>query len=146
MIKGFRHVCIAVKDLNASRAFYRDILGLREVRMLTVKGAYLEKVFDRKGVVLTYVKMRDRHQPKHIQPVFELHHWEGSWKKGPKYLHHISFTVDDLDAEYRRLKRRGVDFISAPVISPDGRTKICFAYDPDRVLIEFIEDIRGRRR
>jgi len=145
MIKSFRHVCVLVKNLNKSLKFYRDILGLKVSKILTVRGKYPETVFNRKGVRITYVKMRSPNQPKNSQPIFELHYWR-SPKKLPKAgYNHISFTVEDLDYECNRLKKLGVRFISQPIKAPDGKTKICFGYDPDKNLIEFVEDCTGKR-
>jgi catechol 2,3-dioxygenase-like lactoylglutathione lyase family enzyme len=59
-------------------------------------------------------------------------------KKG---FNHISFTVKGLDFEYRRLSKLGAKFISVPLKSPVTNTKLCFGYDPDGNLIEFIEDL-----
>ena len=35
----------------------------------------------------------------------------------------------------------GIKFISRPIKSPDTNTKICFSYDPDNNLIEFVEEL-----
>lgn len=145
MIKGLRHICIVVKDMEESLKFYRDIMGLKVFKILNVEGKYPETVFNIKGIKLTYVKMHSKNQPKNSPAIFELHYW-----KEPKILprtkyNHISFTVKDIDYEYKRLSKLGIRFISKPVKSPDGNTKICFGYDPDNNLIEFIEDLRNTR-
>ncbi len=140
MIKGFRHVCVAVKDLGKSLKFYKDILGLKVFKTIAVEGKYPEAVFNKKGLKLTYVKLRAPNQPKKSPAIFELHYWERP-KISRKRHSHISFTVKNLDYEYKRLRKSKVKFISKPMKSPDGKTKICFGYDPDNNLIEFIEDL-----
>lgn len=141
MIKNFRHACIVVKDLNKSLKFYRDILGLKVFKIITVKGRYPEIVLGKKGIKLTYVKLRCPNQPKNTLPIFELHYWHKPRISSKSGYNHISFTVKDLDSEYRRLDKLGVKFLSRPTKSLDGKTKICFGYDPDNHLIEFVEDL-----
>jgi len=139
MIKDFRHTCIVIKNLKRSLKFYRDILGLKVEKILNVEGKYPETVLGIKKVKLSYVKMKGCNFP-----FLELHCW-----KNPKILpkpsyNHISFTVKDLDYEYKRLKRLGVKFISKPTKTPYADTKVCFCCDPDNNLIEFIEDLKSK--
>ena len=142
MIKGFRHTCVMIKDLEKSLRFYRDLIGLKLFKIITLEDGYADKIFNKKGLKLTYAKLRSPYQSKNSPPIFELHLW-----RKPKVTHrpgynHISFTVKNLDGEYKRLKRSGVRFISKPVVTGDGKRKICFCFDPDNNLIEFIEDLR----
>ena len=142
MIKGFRHVCIVVHNLDTALKFYRDVLGLKVSKIVTVKGRYPQTALNMKKVILTYVKMRSQNQTKYSPPIFELHYFVS-----PKILpkagyNHISFTVKELEDEYRRLSILGVKFISRPIKATDGNTKVCFAYDPDKNLIEFVEELK----
>lgn len=142
MIKNFRHTCVVVKNLDKSLKFYRDILGLKVSKILTAEGKYPQTVLNIKGIKLTYVKMRTKGQLKNSPSVFELHYWKKPKISAKARYNHISFTVQDLDREYKRLRRRGVRFISKPMQAPHGYTKICFGYDPDNNLIEFVEDLK----
>lgn len=142
MIKNFRHACIVVSNLEKSLKFYRDILGLRVDKILNVEGKYPQTVLQKKGIRLTYVKMRSPHQSKNTPPVFELHYWKNPRISPRSGYNHVSFTVKDIDYEYKRLTKLGVKFLSPPQEAPHGDTKICFVYDPDKHLIEFVEDLR----
>lgn len=146
MIKNFRHVCIVVKDLDRSLKFYRYILGLKVAKIRTVKGRYPESALKIKGLKLTYVKLRTPNQSKNSPPVFELHYWQSPRILPKSGYNHLSFTVENLDEEYKRLKRIGLKFISPPVNSADKKTKICFGYDPDRHLIEFVQELKTDKR
>lgn len=56
-----------------------------------------------------------------------------------KINHHnicIAFTVDDVDAEFERLKALGVDIIDPPTMRPWGARNMSFL-DPDNNLIVF---------
>ena len=141
MIKDFRHACIVVKNLNRALKFYRDTLGLKVFKILTVEGKYPETLLNIKGIKLTYVKMCSLRQSKNSPPLFELHYWQNPRISSPKGYNHISFTVKDIDYEYKRLSKLGVKFISRPIKTPYVNTKVCFAYDPDNNLIEFVEEL-----
>lgn len=142
MIKNFRHTCVVVKDLDKALKFYRDILGLKVLKIITVKGKYPETALNIKGIKLTYVKIQAPNQAKNSPPIFELHYWHKPKISSQKGYHHISFTVENIDYEYKRLSRLAVKFISPPLKAPHGYTKICFAYDPDDNLIEFVEELK----
>ncbi|MCM8783708.1 MAG: VOC family protein [Candidatus Omnitrophica bacterium] len=141
MIKGFRHTCILVKDLEKSLKFYRDILGLRIERIIELEGKYPERILGVKGIRLIYVKMRSRNQTQNSPPIFELHYWKKPKINIKSGYNHISFTVKNLDDEYKRLKRLGVKFISSPTKTPYNNTKVCFCYDPDKNWVELVEDL-----
>jgi catechol 2,3-dioxygenase-like lactoylglutathione lyase family enzyme len=141
MIKGFRHCCIVVNNLERSLKFYRDAIGLKVSKILTVEGKSAERLFNIKGIKLTYVKLRSPNQPKKSPPIFELHFWHNPKRISEPGYNHISFTVDDIDYEYKRLKKLGVKFISVPVKVSYSDSKICFGLDPDKNLIEFVENL-----
>ncbi|MDD5085191.1 MAG: VOC family protein [Candidatus Omnitrophica bacterium] len=141
MIENLRHACVVVKNLERSLKFYRDIMGLKMSKILTVEGRDLETIFNIKGIKLTYVKMRFPKQPKNSLPAFELHYWHKPRISPEGGYNHISFTVKDMDREYGRLKKSGVKFLSKPVKVCYSDAKICFCLDPDGHLIELIEDL-----
>lgn len=141
MIKGLRHAGVVVHNMNRALKFYKDILGLKVEKDITLKGRHLEKVFNRKGIVLRYAKLYAPAQHKKGSPLFELHCWIKPKITPKKGYNHISFTVKNLELEYKRLSKIGVRFFSKPLKSPVTNTKLCFAQDPDGNLIEFIEDL-----
>jgi len=142
MIKSFRHACVVVRDLDIALKFYRDILGLKVSRIITTEGEYPERALNIKRIKLTYVKLRAPGQSKKSPEIFELHCWQRPKIASRKGYNHISFTVKDIDDLYKRLSKSGINFISGPLRAPHGYTKICFAYDPDNNLIEFVEDLK----
>ena len=46
----------------------------------------------------------------------------------------ITFTVDDVDAEYKKLINLGVEIIDGPKTRPWGARNMSF-YDPDRNVV-----------
>lgn len=52
---------------------------------------------------------------------------------------HLAIAVDDIDAEYTRMRDAGVDFLSAPSAVTEGRFEGvlgCYFRDPDGYVIE----------
>jgi lactoylglutathione lyase len=48
----------------------------------------------------------------------------------------LCFAVDDVDAKYQQLKKRGVEIITAPTDKPDWGIRVAHFRDPDGNLIE----------
>lgn len=141
MVKDFRHACVIVNDLERSIGFYRGLLGLTVGKVRAVEGKFADETFAGKGIRLEYAKLAPAGWPKSRPMPFELHCWHSPKIRARKGSGHISFTVRDLDGEYARLRGRGVKFLSPPRMMAHGRTRLCFAHDPDGNLIEFIEDV-----
>jgi catechol 2,3-dioxygenase-like lactoylglutathione lyase family enzyme len=83
-------------------------------------------------------------------PYIDLLQWiEGGQplERTPKHtgLARLAMQVDDIQAEYERLRERGVEFISEPVPILLGATaiKIVFFRDPDGTLLELVEMAQG---
>lgn len=145
MVCSFRHVCIVVKDLDRSIRFYRDVLGLTVEKVREISGPKAEEVLGKKGAHLQYVKLSSPDQPKGAEPVLELHCWKHPKRAAGMGGGHLAFTLRDIGRAYRAMKRRGIRFVSAPSLSPSGRTKLCFGYDPDGNLIEYFQDLPAKK-
>ena len=52
---------------------------------------------------------------------------------------HIAFQVYDIDKAYDVLYKKGVKFISKPILSSEGIAKVCFCMDPNNIRIELVE-------
>jgi len=48
----------------------------------------------------------------------------------------IAFTVDDVDLEYARLEKLGVEIVAPPTVRPWGAKNMSFL-DPDKNLVTF---------
>src|SRR4029077_757566 len=95
------HVGIAVKDLQAALAFYRDALGLvveapEEVASQKVRAHFLP--VGPSSLELLEATSADSAIAKYIE------------KRGPG-LHHITLRVDDIAAALAQLKSRGVRLV-----------------------------------
>lgn len=61
---------------------------------------------------------------------------DGSEPKSNSHSICIAFTVEEVDAEYERLKELGVEIVDPPTVRPWGAKNMSFL-DPDHNLITF---------
>jgi len=144
-MKNIRHFGIVVTDMEKSLKFYRDFLGLKIKVDAIEEGPFIDAILGFKNIKVRTVKMLADEE----NTLVELLCYE-SYKKEKKEKNreifnigasHIAFTVDDLDYEYKRLKEKGIKFNCPPQISPDGKAKVTFCYDPDNTPIELVEEL-----
>jgi methylmalonyl-CoA/ethylmalonyl-CoA epimerase len=120
------HIGIAVEALAGSVPFFRDVLGLPEVALDDSDGASI--VGFSAGEPLVELLAADNPD----SPIARF-----LAKRGPG-IHHICFSVDDLDAMLERCRRAGVQLIDEkPRIGAEGK-RIAFLHPKSTagVLVE----------
>ena len=143
MIMNIRHTGIVVNDLPLAIYFYRDLLGLKIIKRTDEKNHFIKRVcgIDEAGLTTVKMAMRDGGI---IELLYYRSHLSGR-PSGEIYrpgLSHIAFTVKDLEVIYRTLSEAGIQFISAPLISSDRRTKVVFCRDFQGNFIELVEELK----
>lgn len=117
---NINHIAIAVTDLSESEAFYRDVLGLRQIPEPFKEGRHAW--FDLGGAQLHVIKAAD-HRTSHNRST------------------HFCFSVEDLDVFIERISSNGLVYFDSEGkegeinIRPDGIRQIFFT-DPDGYWIE----------
>ena len=144
MVKAVRHTGIVVSNLEEALHFYRDLLGLKIVKDADESGDYIDNMLSLKKVRVRTIKMADDDGNLIELLYFQSHSCEA--KKDRHFyeigVSHVAFTVEDIDATYRKLKEEGVFFNAAPQYSPDGYAKVTFCKDPDDSLVELVEVLK----
>jgi methylmalonyl-CoA/ethylmalonyl-CoA epimerase len=123
------HVGIAVKSIDALIPFYRDVLGLSDAPLDDSDGARIAGLAAGDSLI-ELLEPADSGSP--IAKFLE--------KRGPG-IHHICFTVDDLDATLARCRRAGITLIDeTPRMGAEGR-RIAFLHPKSTggILIELSE-------
>lgn len=140
-MKAIRHIGIVVSDLEKALHFYQDLLGLKVVNKMVESGNYIDKISGLKNVRVTTVKMAAEDGNLVELLCYHSHKREITFKKNICEIgvSHVAFTVDNIDVEYKRLLKAGVQFNAPPQISPDGYAKVTFCKDLDGSLIELVE-------
>jgi catechol 2,3-dioxygenase-like lactoylglutathione lyase family enzyme len=123
------HVAIAVDDLDAATELYSALLGLEPAREGRVRDHYSRHLVD-DNIDLALIRYDEGASSAEARA--------GAARPG---LHHIGFTVDDLEEARSRVTRLGCEIISAEGVVPvKFRT-------PDGVIAEFaLEGRFGLRR
>ena len=121
MTLKYLHTMVRVTDLDASLHFYRDALGLKEMRRSEVPQGRYTLVFlaapgdDSAQIELTY-------------------NWDPEDYTGGRNFGHIAYGVDDIYAVCERLQSHGVTILRPP---RDGR--MAFVRSPDQISIELLQ-------
>jgi methylmalonyl-CoA/ethylmalonyl-CoA epimerase len=124
------HIGIAVRSLRDSLQFYRDVLGLPEVPLDDSDGARIAGLSAGDSLVeLLEPEVENSPIAKFID------------KRGPG-IHHICFTVDNIDKTLERCRAAGVRLIDeTPRVGAEGK-RIAFLHPSSTagVLVELSED------
>src|SRR3954468_8840866 len=145
------HVNIVVTDLDRMVTFYRDALGLRETKRVTITGAWVAATVGLPQVHADVVYLDFPSGPRielirYNQPGGE--ELTGTDRPNAAGLRHIAFRVDDIDDAVTRLRGAGVTFLSDGVQQvPDTqvtyaggiRKRLIYFLDPERNLLELCE-------
>jgi catechol 2,3-dioxygenase-like lactoylglutathione lyase family enzyme len=120
-VKSLDHVTIVVKDLAATRRFYVELLGMREVERPR----------------FSFVGQWFQAGATQIHTILEA---EGTGRAATGVEtnsrgHHFAFLVEDARAAYAKLQELGVAVVSPPRDRPDGAVQV-FLQDPDGHLVE----------
>lgn len=123
-VQQIDHVTIVVKDLGASRRFYVDVLGMKEVPRPDFSFAGLWFQAGRTQIHL--ILEHDQSGPA------------GGFvpeKCSISRTHHFAFEVEDALQAKARLDELGIPIVAGPKHRPDGPVQL-YVFDPDRNLVE----------
>lgn len=122
VIYELNHVGGRIRDLDASLAFYTEMVGAEVVDRLFMSGPRVDRV--------------------HIQlatGLVELLHNRDVDPDATYGLNHVGFMTDDLDGDYARLTGAGYAEISAPKVAGSGQGRLAFLADPNGVRVELLQ-------
>lgn len=127
-LKKVHHIAVICSDYEKSKAFYIDILGLKEIR---------EVFREERNSYKLDLALNDEY-------VIELFSFPNPPIR-PSYpeaagLRHLAFSVDDIERAIEELNTKGVQ--TEPVrIDPFTKRKCTFFNDPDGLPLELYEDL-----
>lgn len=125
----YLHTMVRVTDLDASLRFYRDLLGLEEVRRMDNEAGRYTLVF------LAAPKDVARSAAERSPEVELTYNWDPETYAGGRNFGHLAYRVDDIYAACRRLMDGGVVINRPP---RDGY--MAFVRSPDGVSIELLQE------
>jgi lactoylglutathione lyase len=117
----YLHTMVRVTDIDASLKFYRDALGLRELR----------RIDNDKGRFTLVFLAAPGDESAQIELTWN---WDPEPYAGGRNFGHVAYEVDDIYATCRRLMELGVTIHRPP---RDGR--MAFVRSPDRISVELLQ-------
>ena len=117
----YLHTMVRVSDLDRSRRFYCEALGLRELRRVdNDKGRFTLVFLAAPGDESAQIEL--------------THNWEPEQYGGGRNFGHLAYEVDDIYATCARLVEHGVTINRPP---RDGH--MAFVRSPDQISIELLQ-------
>jgi methylmalonyl-CoA/ethylmalonyl-CoA epimerase len=116
--KGLDHVAIAVRDLDAAIALYRDVLGLTLEHVEEVKTEGVRVAIFGKG--MGRIEIMEPTSPDSAVGRFLEKKGEG--------LHHICIEVDDIEASMDGLRAQGAPLLDEKPRPGAGGARVCFVH------------------
>ena len=117
----YLHTMVRITDMDASLRFYRDLLGLKEIRRsVNEKGRY----------TLIFLAAAGQEET----PVELTYNWDPEAYTGGRNFGHLAYEVDDIYAFCDTLQKAGVTINRPP---RDGH--MAFIRSPDNISIEILQ-------
>jgi lactoylglutathione lyase len=117
----YLHTMVRISDVDQSLRFYRDLLGLKEIRRREdEKGRY------------TLIFLAPPSQEE--TPVELTYNWDPEEYTGGRNFGHLAYEVEDIYAFCKKLMDAGVIINRPP---RDGR--MAFVRSPDNISIEILQ-------
>lgn len=127
MVKGIDNVGIAVTDLARSLTFYEKLGFSKSYDYeADVKGCSISA-----GGAVLFLFQTKLANPQAVKR-------EPSLAQNPVGIDHISFVVEDVDAIYKELKAKGVEFQGEPA-DQDWGARLVGLKDPDGNNLYFLK-------
>ncbi len=135
MLSAIDHVGVAVEEIDAALAVYRDLLGMALV--------HRERVQEQ-GVEAALLDVGDGHVELLAPLSPESPVGKFLAKKGPG-LHHVAYFTPDIDVELERLRAAGMRFIDEQPRVGIRNSRIAFLHPASTggVLTELVEPPEG---
>jgi catechol 2,3-dioxygenase-like lactoylglutathione lyase family enzyme len=127
-VTSFDHVTIICADLEATRRFYVDLLGMTEVARPAFK-------FPGLWFQLGNVQIHATQQ----SPESGRAGWGDRGGEVTSRGHHFAFAVDDMSKALERVRLHGVRIASPLQQRPDGYKQV-YLYDPDGHIVEIVSE------
>jgi catechol 2,3-dioxygenase-like lactoylglutathione lyase family enzyme len=129
VFRGIQHCALVVSDLERSRGFYGDALGLTEVERpsnFAFAGAWFRAGSD------------EVHLIAEGDTTMRAGGAETGRGLGMGLVTHLALEVDDLTGMLARLREHGVEIGGGPMARGDGVDQ-AFVLDPDGYIVEVFE-------
>jgi lactoylglutathione lyase len=128
-VTKMEHVGIMVSNMEESIAFYEKMIGLQlKDTLLHTNGA----------IHLAFLGFRNTQETE----VELIAGFTGQLASEGR-VHHVAFTVDDIEAEYERMRSAAAPQLDAEITTLPNGSRYFFFRGPDAESIEFFQSSRS---
>ena len=149
-IQQIDHVNLVVRDLTPMVAFYRDVLGLKVTKEVTISGRWIAAVVGLDDVLADVVYLEPPTGSRVELICFR--HPEGELPPGRSQpnthgIRHLAFRVEKIDEVVASLRRANARFFGDVQQVPDSQVtyeggvhkRLVYFLDPEGNILEFCE-------
>jgi catechol 2,3-dioxygenase-like lactoylglutathione lyase family enzyme len=138
-IISHRHTGIVCKNIDVLLDFYHNILSLDILYHELEKDDFFQKLTGKKSAEIYKLG-------KENNIFLELLSFDNTELQPNKLINdtgitHICLNVSNLSELYFELSNKKIIFINEPLINNSKTAKVCFCYDPEGNLLEFVESL-----
>ncbi|GGD48088.1 VOC family protein [Paenibacillus nasutitermitis] len=124
-VRKLEHVGIMVQDLDRSIPFYTEVVGLKHLYTMTHTNGVIR---------LAFLAGADAHESE-----LELVEGYDGELAAEGRTHHTAFTVDDVEAEFVRIRALGVPLKDTEITTLPNGARYFFFYGPDGEFLEMFQ-------
>lgn len=150
MIESIDHVNLVVRNLKRMTEFYRDVLGLRVTKEVSISGQWIDEVVGLKNVAgdVVYLELPSGPRIELIDYKSPSGVEQGVDNQPNVFgLRHMAFRVSSIEAVAEKLSAAGIAFHSEVKTVPDSqvqyaggvRKRLVYFRDPEGNLLELCE-------
>jgi catechol 2,3-dioxygenase-like lactoylglutathione lyase family enzyme len=142
MVTRFDHVTIVVRDVAKAKAFFA-LLGFREQQSVVISGGEFSSYMGIPGAEAEHVTLALANATPRVEVQLLRYHYpepiqdSDSARLDRLGFNHVCFTVEDIEAEVRRLSASGVELRNEIMEFHDR--KLVFLTGPEGVTVELAQ-------
>ena len=145
MIRGMHHTSFTVSDVDAAERFFVELFGMERLGGGDYDFDYIRRTVGYSDAVLKIAVLgmpgRSDQLLELVEYVRPRHEPTDTATARPGNAH-LAFVVDDIHAEYQRLKERGVRFKSSPnevTFGINRGARAVYFNGPDGIALELLQ-------
>lgn len=128
-VRKIEHVGIMVSSLEVSIPFYENVVGLKHTETLLHTNGVIRLAF------LSFLESQETE-------VELIEGFTGELAKAGR-VHHVAFTVDDIELEFARTRSLQVPGLDEEITTLPNGSRYFFFDGPDGEALEFFQSTRG---
>ena len=134
------HTGWVVNDIDSLIPFYRDVVGMKNIRTAVREGTGIEKALGYKKAYLkvAFLGFDEGHCLEMVQYLNPSSTNRVPSERNLLGASHLAFLVDNIQTSYEKLSKGGARPLHTPKEVAPGR-KICYMQDPEGNWLELVE-------